>query len=294
MERLRLPSLEVSISWTGVPYSIAADRLLTRGSVSLPSAWPSEAEVVGPVKSASGSDTAGRRHRGQMHVCLSTFHAEEEVQGRLEDAQALKLRGRGPVLIACPTSAAFRSTWTPWSPTWSADSGPTRTIKIAVLGCTVNGSARPRTPTTGHRHEERRADLLGGQPLRKVPQEQLVEELFLGSTVRARPRERRRRWPRRPRRRVAEQIKEANVNELTPSGSPARGRGALVDADAIDEALSPVAGTSSHARSQHRVVRGGPALRGAQPAGARAQRPFDRLPSGARRRTRDARRRAGR
>src|SRR3712207_8168137 len=38
-----------------------------------------------------------------IRISLSTFHAEEEVKVAWEILKALKLRERGPVLIACPT-----------------------------------------------------------------------------------------------------------------------------------------------------------------------------------------------
>src|SRR5256886_15132830 len=38
-----------------------------------------------------------------IRITLSTFHAEEEVKVAWEILKALKLRQRGPELIACPT-----------------------------------------------------------------------------------------------------------------------------------------------------------------------------------------------
>ena len=48
-------------------------------------------------------DAAGGRDRDTIRISLSTFHAEEEVKVAWEILKALKLREKGPVLIACPT-----------------------------------------------------------------------------------------------------------------------------------------------------------------------------------------------
>src|SRR5205823_3488196 len=58
----------------------------------------------GSLKSAVGLGTLLADGIGDtIRISLSTFHAEEEVKVAWEILKALKLRERGPVLIACPT-----------------------------------------------------------------------------------------------------------------------------------------------------------------------------------------------
>src|SRR4029078_4594799 len=106
MERLNFENFKVSIKSTNVPNTIASNRLLSekipypihlaitearnKWSVSLKSSVG-----LGPLLADGVGDT--------IRISLSTFHAEEEVKVAWQILKALKLRERGPVLIACPT-----------------------------------------------------------------------------------------------------------------------------------------------------------------------------------------------
>ena len=86
-----------------------------------------------------------RRHRRHDPISLSTFHAEEEVKVAWEILKALKLRERGPVLIACPTCGRLQ---------FDMDSVVAEVerrleqyddpIEVSVLGCAVNGIGEAR------------------------------------------------------------------------------------------------------------------------------------------------------
>src|SRR5919206_275488 len=97
---------KVSIKSTNVPNTIAANRLL---SAKIP--YPLHLGVTeagtkwsGSLKSAVGLGTLLADGIGDtIRISLSTFHAEEEVKVAWEILKALKLRQRGPELIACPT-----------------------------------------------------------------------------------------------------------------------------------------------------------------------------------------------
>src|SRR3954462_7237900 len=106
MERLEFENFKVSMKSTSVPNTIASNRLL---SVRIP--YPLHLGVTeagtkwsGSLKSAVGLGTLLADGIGDtIRISLSTFHAEEEVKVAWEILKALKLRERGPVLIACPT-----------------------------------------------------------------------------------------------------------------------------------------------------------------------------------------------
>jgi len=106
MERLEFDDFKVSMKSTSVPNTIASNRRLAEririrlhlGVTEAGTKWS------GSLKSAVGLGTLLADGIGDtIRISLSTFHAEEEVKVAWEILKALKLRERGPVLIACPT-----------------------------------------------------------------------------------------------------------------------------------------------------------------------------------------------
>src|SRR5215203_5578961 len=182
-ERLDFENFKVSIKSTNVPNTIAANRLLASkieypihlGITEAGTKWS------GSLKSAVGLGTLLADGVGDtIRISLSTFHAEEEVKVAWEILKALQLRERGPVLIACPTCGRLQFDMD----TVVADieerleryDDP---IEVAVLGCAVNGigeASHADFGITGAKNEG--LIFAHGKPLRKVPQERLVDELF--------------------------------------------------------------------------------------------------------------------
>src|SRR5207249_5972114 len=106
MHRLDFYDFKVSMKSTSVPNTIASNRLLAEkidhplhlGVTEAGTKWS------GSLKSAVGLGTLLADGIGAtIRISLSTFHAEEEVKVAWEILKALKLRQRGPELIACPT-----------------------------------------------------------------------------------------------------------------------------------------------------------------------------------------------
>ncbi|MGI9557168.1 MAG: flavodoxin-dependent (E)-4-hydroxy-3-methylbut-2-enyl-diphosphate synthase, partial [Solirubrobacterales bacterium] len=174
----------------------------------------------GSLKSAVGLGTLLADGVGDtIRISLATFHAEEEVRVAWEILKALGLRERGPVLIACPTCGRLQ---------FDMDTVVAEIehrleryedpIEVAVLGCAVNGigeASHADFGITGAKNEG--LIFAHGEPLRKVPQEELVDALFEeidksvgGGNVEVDERE------------AAEgaewlaQIEEENAGELTP------------------------------------------------------------------------------
>jgi (E)-4-hydroxy-3-methylbut-2-enyl-diphosphate synthase len=106
MEDLDFENFKVSVKSTNVPYTIAANRLLSE-RIDYPlhlGVTESGTKWSGSLKSAVGLGTLLAAGIGDtIRISLSTFHAEEEVKVAWEILKALQLRERGPVLIACPT-----------------------------------------------------------------------------------------------------------------------------------------------------------------------------------------------
>src|SRR5436305_8365921 len=115
-----------------------------------------------------------------IRISLSTFHAEEEVKVAWEIVKALGLRERGPVLIACPTCGRLQFDMdTVVAEIERRLEGYEEPIEVAVLGCAVNGigeASHADFGITGAKNEG--LVFSHGKPLRKVPQEQLVDTLF--------------------------------------------------------------------------------------------------------------------
>jgi (E)-4-hydroxy-3-methylbut-2-enyl-diphosphate synthase len=241
MDRLGFEDFKVSIKSTNVPNTIASNRLLSQkidnplhlGITEAGTKWS------GSLKSAVGLGTLLADGVGDtIRISLSTFHAEEEVK-------ALKLRERGPVLIACPTCGRLQ---------FDMDTVVAEIeerlrqyddpIEVAVLGCAVNGigeASHADFGITGAKNEG--LIFAHGKPLRKVPQDELVDALFVeidksihkGSVlVDEREAAAGAAW--------LEQIEEENAGELTPERIAAMEAAAVTDEALTDGQALPMAG----------------------------------------------------
>jgi (E)-4-hydroxy-3-methylbut-2-enyl-diphosphate synthase len=183
MEGLDFHDFKVSIKSTNVPNTIASNRLLSEridyplhlGITEAGTKWS------GSLKSAVGLGTLLADGIGDtVRISLSTFHAEEEVKVAWEILKALKLRQRGPVLIACPTCGRLQFDMdTVVAEIEQRLEAYDEPIEVAVLGCAVNGigeASHADFGITGAKNEG--LIFAHGKALRKVPQEQLVDELF--------------------------------------------------------------------------------------------------------------------
>jgi (E)-4-hydroxy-3-methylbut-2-enyl-diphosphate synthase len=183
MERLDFTDFKVSMKSTSVPNTIASNRLLSEripyplhlGVTEAGTRWS------GSLKSAVGLGTLLADGIGDtIRISLSTFHAEEEVKVAWEILKALKLRDRGPVLIACPTCGRLQfdmdSVVIEIEERLRAYDDP---IEVSVLGCAVNGIGEARHADFGITGAKDSGMIFShGEPLKKVATERLVDELF--------------------------------------------------------------------------------------------------------------------
>ena len=183
MERLDFTNFKVSMKSTSVPNTIASNRLLSEripyplhlGVTEAGTKWS------GSLKSAVGLGTLLADGIGDtIRISLSTFHAEEEVKVAWEILKALKLREKGPVLIACPTCGRLQ---------FDMDSVVMEIerrleqyddpIEVSVLGCAVNGIGEAHHADFGITGAKDAGMIYSkGEPLKKVRTEHLVDELF--------------------------------------------------------------------------------------------------------------------
>jgi (E)-4-hydroxy-3-methylbut-2-enyl-diphosphate synthase len=254
MESLDFHDFKVSVKSTNVPNTIASNRLLSKridyplhlGITEAGTKWS------GSLKSAVGLGTLLADGIGDtIRISLSTFHAEEEVKVAWEILKALKLRERGPVLIACPTCGRLQ---------FDMDTVVAEIeerlrhyddpIEVAVLGCAVNGigeASHADFGITGAKNEG--LIFAHGKPLRKVPQERLVDELFseidksidIGRiVVDERKAAEGAAW--------LERIEEENADELTPERIAAMEAAAASDETLANGKTLPMAGAAKAKR----------------------------------------------
>lgn len=134
----------------------------------------------GTIKSAVGLGTLLADGIGDTLRVSLTAPPEEEVGVAWEILASLDIRRRGPELVSCPTCGRCEVDLVP-----IATQVETRLrqldspVKVAVMGCVVNGPGEAREADVGvaagkgvglvFRH---------GEPVRKVPEDQIVDALF--------------------------------------------------------------------------------------------------------------------
>jgi (E)-4-hydroxy-3-methylbut-2-enyl-diphosphate synthase len=247
MHRFDFYDFKVSMKSTSVPNTIASNRLLSEkidhplhlGVTEAGTKWS------GSLKSSVGLGTLLADDIGDtIRISLSTFHAEEEVKVAWEILKALKLRERGPVLIACPTCGRLQfdmdSVVVEVEQRLEAYADP---IEVSILGCAVNGIGEARHADFGITGAKDMGMIYSkGEPLKKVRTEDLVDELFAeidryyaaGKTVVV------------DERAAAEAAAWLAENEdaeaMTPERLAALEAAAADEHSPLDEAASPVAG----------------------------------------------------
>ncbi len=183
MESLDFTDFKISMKSTSVPNTIHSNRRLAEripyplhlGVTEAGTRWS------GSLKSAVGLGTLLADGIGDtIRISLSTFHAEEEVKVAWEILKALKLREKGPVLIACPTCGRLQfdmdSVVAEVERRLEAYEDP---IEVSILGCAVNGIGEARHADFGITGAKDMGMIYSkGEPLKKVPTDQLVDELF--------------------------------------------------------------------------------------------------------------------
>jgi (E)-4-hydroxy-3-methylbut-2-enyl-diphosphate synthase len=184
MERLDFTNFKVSMKSTSVPNTIASNRLLAEripyplhlGVTEAGTKWS------GSLKSAVGLGTLLADGIGDtIRISLSTFQAEEEVKVAWEILKALKLRSKGPVLIACPTCGRLQFDMdTVVAEVERRLEDYEDPIEVSVLGCAVNGIGEARHADFGITGAKDAGALYSkGKMLRIVKTENLVDELFV-------------------------------------------------------------------------------------------------------------------
>ena len=184
MEGLDFENFKVSVKSTNVPRTIAANRRLAT-EIDYPlhlGVTESGTKWSGSLRSSVGLGTLLADGVGDtIRISLSTFQAEEEVKVAWEILKALELRQKGPILIACPTCGRLQFDMdTVVAEIERRLESYDKHMEVAVLGCAVNGIGEASQADFGITGAKNEGMIFAhGKPLRKVPQNRLVDELFI-------------------------------------------------------------------------------------------------------------------
>ncbi len=182
LEKLDFHDLKISLKAHDVPLTIAAYRLMSEKTDYPLHLGITEAGTVntGMIKSAVGIGALLAEGIGDTFRISLTGDPVVEVKVANEILKSLGLREYGPELISCPTCGRCNIDL----PGIAAQVEKKleeirRPLKIAVMGCVVNGPGEAREADVGVAGGKGEGLIFRkGEIVRKVPEQNLIEELF--------------------------------------------------------------------------------------------------------------------
>jgi (E)-4-hydroxy-3-methylbut-2-enyl-diphosphate synthase len=182
LEELDYDNIVFSIKASSVPMTIEAYRLMSQRSSYPLHIGVTEAGTIfkGTVKSAVGLGCLLAEGIGDtLRVSLTGDPVEEIKVGR-EILKALGMIKSGVEFVSCPTCGRCRIDLIPIANLVEQKlEGLNKNIKVAVMGCAVNGPGEAREADIGIAGGVGEALLFKkGRIIRKIPQERIAEELL--------------------------------------------------------------------------------------------------------------------
>ena len=182
LEELDFHDLKISLKAHDVPLTLAAYRLMSR-TVDYPlHLGITEAGTVntGIIKSAVGIGALLSEGIGDTFRISLTGDPVVEVKVANEILKSLGLKEYGPTLVACPTCGRTSIDLPAIAEQVEKKlAGIKDPIDVAVMGCVVNGPGEARGADVGIAGGNGEGLIFRkGEIIRKVPEENLVEELF--------------------------------------------------------------------------------------------------------------------
>lgn len=182
LEDMDYRNIKISLKCHDVPMTLAAYRLMASQCDYPLHVGVTEAGTVnsGIIKSAVGIGTLLAEGIGDTIRVSLTGDPVNEVKTAYEILKALGLRAYGPTLISCPTCGRTRINLEKLAlEVEKRLAGIKDTITVAVMGCVVNGPGEAREADVGLAGGVGEGLIFRkGEVLRKVPEEQLISELF--------------------------------------------------------------------------------------------------------------------
>jgi len=182
LEELGFYDIKISLKASDVPLMLTAYRMLAT-KVDYPfHIGVTEAGTLfaGSIKSAVGIGSLLWEGLGDTVRVSLTGDPVQEVRAAYEILKTLGLRNRGAELISCPTCGRTRIDLVSIANEVEQRLAFTRQpIKVAVMGCVVNGPGEARHADVGIAGGKGEGLIFRkGQIIRKVPENMLVEELM--------------------------------------------------------------------------------------------------------------------
>lgn len=182
LEALNFHDIVISIKASNVPLTIAAYQLISQKVPYPLHLGVTEAGTVyqGTIKSAVGIGALLAQGIGDTIRVSLTGEPVEEVKAGKAILKSLGLYHRGVELISCPTCGRTRIDLISIAQkVEKALESVEKPIKVAVMGCIVNGPGEAREADIGIAGGDGCALLFKkGEILRKIPEEKVVEELL--------------------------------------------------------------------------------------------------------------------
>lgn len=183
LENLDFYDIKISLKANDVPTTIAAYRLMSDTKDYPLHLGITEAGTVnsGVIKSAVGIGALLAQGIGDTIRVSLTGDPVEEVKVANEILKSLGLREYGPTLISCPTCGRCNIDLISLAnQVEDRLKGVKKPIKVAVMGCVVNGPGEAKEADIGIAGGMGQGILFRkGEILRKVPEEELVAALFV-------------------------------------------------------------------------------------------------------------------
>lgn len=179
---LGFEQIKISLKASDVPRTVAAYRLLAAKTDFPLHLGVTEAGTLfsGIVKSALGIGMLLAEGIGDTFRVSLTRDPVEEVRAGYEILRALDIRHRGPEIISCPTCGRCNiDLFSIVEEIESVLAQMTTPIKIAVMGCVVNGPGEAREADIGVAGGDGTGILFRrGKVVKKFPQDQLAQVLL--------------------------------------------------------------------------------------------------------------------
>lgn len=183
LEKLDFYDTKISLKAHDVPLTIAAYQLMSQRTDYPLHLGITEAGTIksGIIKSSVGIGALIAQGIGDTFRISLTGDPVEEVKVANQILKSLNLREYGPTLVSCPTCGRCNINLAEIAAKVEEKlSNVKRPISVAVMGCVVNGPGEAKEADVGIAGGKNEGLVFKkGEILRKVPEECLVEELFL-------------------------------------------------------------------------------------------------------------------
>ena len=182
LEEQDFEDIKISLKAQNVPLTIAAYRLLAQ-QVNYPlhlGITESGTVTSGVIRSSVGIGALLAEDLGDTLRVSLTGPPEEEIAVAKEILKVLELREGGPTLVSCPTCGRCQiDLYSIAKQVEDKLKGIPDPIKVAVMGCVVNGPGEAREADIGIAGGKGAGIVFRkGEVIRTVPEDQLVQELF--------------------------------------------------------------------------------------------------------------------